>query len=116
MCAGLLMMFAVYGMVMMIGAIVGENDAVFGNALMTLVFTALTVAAFSIGMAQRKRAHQLFSTVIENELSTHGYVDAIRFSKGAGVTLDDARDILDRMARHRGWHRTELTEYNAEYR
>ena len=112
----LLMMFAVYGYIMMIGAIVGDNDAVFGNALMGSVFLVLAIVTFNIGMAQRRRAHERIEDVVDKEMREHGYIDAERFAEGAGVSLDDARDILDRLGRKNNWKRTELTGYNAEYR
>ena len=114
--AGLLMMFAVYGAVMMIGAIVGENDAVYGNGAMALAFTILSGAALAVGMNKRGKAQMLVNQVIDAEMSSHGYVDALRFSQGAGVSLDDARDILNRKATEQGWSCVELDGYNAEYR
>ncbi len=114
--SGLLMMFAVYGAVMLMGAYVGDTDAMSGNAIMTLIFTVLTLTALRIGLSQRKRAHQIFERVITEEFDSHGYLDAVRFSQGAGISLDDARDILDKWAPERKWSRVELSGYNAEYR
>lgn len=114
--SGLLMMFAVYGLVMMIGAMVGEDDAATGNAIMALIFTTFSVTALRVGLSQRRKAHVRIDSVINDEFDTHGYVDALRFSKGAGVSLDDARDILDKKYVQHGWKRTELASYNAEYR
>lgn len=116
MASGLLMMFAVYGFVMMIGAMVGNNDAVSGNTIISLIFTVLTLVMFRLGMSQRKKAHALFQSVIDREIADHGYIDALRFSQGAGVSLDDARDILNRRATSNRWMITELDGYNAEYR
>ena len=113
--SGLLLMFAVYGFVMMIGAMVGRNDAVTGNAIMAMIFTVLTLTAFRVGMAKRKKAHQLYANVIEAELDEHGAVDAQRFAAACGVTLDDARDILDRRLYSKGWDCVELDGYNAVY-
>jgi len=110
------MMFAVYGFVMMIGAMVGNNDAVSGNTIISLIFTVLTLVMFRLGMSQRKKAHALFQSVIDREWADHGYIDALRFSQGAGVSLDDARDILNRRASSNRWTITELDGYNAEYR
>jgi len=113
--SGLLLMFAVYGAVMMIGAMVGRNDAVTGNAIMAMIFTVLTLTAFRVGMAKRKKAQQLYANVIEAELDEHGAVDAQRFATACGVSLDDARDILDRRLYSKGWDCVELDGYNALY-
>jgi len=113
--SGLLMMFAVYGFVMMIGAMVGNNDAVTGNAIMAMIFTVLTLTAFRVGMAKRKKAQKLFDDVITAEMDQHGAVDAQRFATACGVSLDDARDILDRRLYSKGWDCIELEGYNALY-
>lgn len=110
------MMFAVYGFVMMIGAMVGNNDAVTGNTIISMIFTVLTIVVFRLGMSQRKKAHALFQSVIDRELAEHGYIDAVRFAQGAGITLDDARDVLNRRAAANRWLITEREGYNAEYR
>ena len=110
------MMFAVYSFVMVIGAYMGSNDAITGNTLMALSFTALTLAVFRTGMHYRKKAHAVFQDVINKELAEHGCVDAHRFSEKSGVSLDDARDILHRHGAIHGWTVTELEGYNAIYR
>jgi hypothetical protein len=113
--SGLLMMFAVYGFVMMIGAIVGGNDAVMGNGILAGTFTILTLIMLRIGLYQRKKAGRLFENIIAAELDEHGSVDAQRFATACGVTLDDARDVLDRMLYRKGWDCLELDGYNAMY-
>jgi NhaP-type Na+/H+ or K+/H+ antiporter len=115
--SGLLGMFAVYGAIMLMGAVVGESeDTITGNLIMTVIFTFLTLTALYVGLSQRKRAHKLFSGVIDKEFSEHGYLDAVRFSQGAGISLDDARDFLDSRYLAERWSRIELPAYNAEYR
>ena len=113
--SGLLMMFAVYGLVMTIGALVGSNDAVTGNAIMAMTFTVLTLIVFRVGMAKRKKAQQLFDNVIAAEVDVYGAVDAQRFAAACGVSVDDARDILDRRLYSKGWNCVELEGYNAVY-
>lgn len=117
MASGLLGMFAVYGGIMWIGAVVGESeDAITGNAIMTGIFTTLTITAIRVGLSQRAKARKRFEALVEQEFSDHGYVDAIRFSQGAGISLDDARDWLDKRYTANGWTRVEKSGYNAEYR
>jgi hypothetical protein len=117
MASGLLGMFAVYGGIMWIGAVVGESeDAITGNAIMTGIFTTLMITAIRVGLSQRAKARKRFEAVVEQEFTDHGYVDAIRFSQGAGISLDDARDWLDKRYIPNGWTRVEKSGYNAEYR
>ena len=113
--SGLLMMFAVYGFVMMIGAIVGGNDAVLGNGILAGIFTVLTLIMLRVGLMQRKKAGRLFENIIAAELDEYGSVDAQRFATACGVSLDDARDVLDRMLYSKGWDCLELDGYNAMY-
>lgn len=117
MASGLLGMFAVYGGIMWIGAVVGESeDAITGNAIMTGIFTTLMITAIRVGLSQRAKARKRFEVLVEQEFTDHGYVDAIRFSQGAGISLDDARDWLDKRYIPNGWTRIEKSGYNAEYR
>jgi divalent metal cation (Fe/Co/Zn/Cd) transporter len=115
MMSGLLMMFSVYGYIMMIGAIVGENDAVFGNAVMGTVFAVLTFSVFQFAMRKRKQAHRLFAETIESMMKTDGCVEASNFASVIGVSIDDARDILDKQMIMQHWRREEKSEYNALY-
>ena len=110
------MMFSVYGFIMMIGAMVGDNEAVKGNFIMGFIFLIFTLAAFQIGMKQRKQAHMVYDNVISAQLDEQGYVEARSFSQGAGVSLDDAREILNHRMSEKDWTCTELEGYNAEYR
>ena len=68
MVSGLLMMFSVYGFIMMIGAYVGEDDAYIGNGIMALIFTALTLIALQVGLSKRKKARVLINDTISKEL------------------------------------------------
>jgi len=116
MMSGLMMNFAVFGLIMTIGAVVGDSDQWWGNLAIGLFFTAISATFLRIGMRRRKQAHAVFDAAINEELTTHGYVEAQRFANIAKVTLDDARDILDKKIQRYNWKRTELPGYNAEYR
>lgn len=108
-------MFSVYGYVMMIGAIVGESDAFFGNLMMGSIFAVLTLVMLQVGLHGRKKAHKKFDVIISSELQDHGHIDAERFAQTANISLDDARDILAKVAETRNWACTELGGYNAQY-
>jgi hypothetical protein len=114
--SGLLLMFSVYGFIMTIGAMVDDSDAVTGNFLMGAIFGVFTLTALQIGMRLRKKAHKIFAEVIARELDEQGFVEAVRFSEGVGVSLDDAREILNHRMSENNWSCTELKGYNAEYR
>lgn len=109
------MMFAVYGYIMMIGAMVGENDAVFGNAMMGSVFAVLMLVVFKLAMQRRKKAHILFNSTISNMLTADGFIEATNFATTTGVSVDDARDILDKQMVEHHWSREEKSQYNALY-
>lgn len=109
-------MFAVYGLIMTVGAFSDENDIWISNFIIGGSFTILTITVFTIGMIMRKKAHVRLEAEIERLFTETGHIEAAAFAKGAGVSMDDARDQLDRRMRERGWHRTELERYNAIYR
>ncbi len=116
MLSGLLMMFAVFGLLMWIGAVSGDNDeAAFGNMLLCFVMTTLMLSALAIGLRMRNRMQTKMDLVIQNLSSTLGHVDATLFAKEINITLDDARDVLDKRARTFKWRRTELEHYDARY-
>ncbi len=113
--SGLTMMFAVYGLVMTIGALVDESDAWIGNLTLGGTFTVISASCVTIGMMMRKKVQKRLDQEIDREFLDLGYVEASLFAKEAGVSLDDARDQLDRRMRDLGWKRTELESYNARY-
>jgi type VI protein secretion system component VasK len=115
--SGILMMFAVFSIVMLIGAYNDPLKASIGGIwIMTGVCTTLTVTVVIIGMRQRSVMHAKFEDEVRTQLTQKGHIDAHLFAEAVGITLDSAREVLDTMARHRGWQRTEFAEYNAEYR
>lgn len=116
MVSGLFMMFTVFGLVMTIGALVDESDVWIGNLTIGCICGVIMLATFAAGMRMRKKVHALTAAVIESLFTEHGHIEAIVFAKGAGVSLDEARDVLDKHMHKHGWQRTELELYNAVYR
>jgi hypothetical protein len=116
MLSGLLMMFAIFGLVMWIGAEVGENDdAASGNMILFLIMTTLTLAALQTGLWMRSRMNSRMDAVITSLVDKVGHVDATTFASEMKISMDDARDVLDKRARKRNWERAELEHYNARY-
>ncbi|MBU3742701.1 MAG: hypothetical protein FGM24_10515 [Candidatus Kapabacteria bacterium] len=115
--SGILMMFAVFSIVMLIGA---YKDPLLANVqgiwIMTGICTALTLTVLGIGIAQRKTMHTRFEAEVVRQTKELGHIDAVTFASTLGISLDSAREVLDTMARHRGWQRTEHAQYNAVYR
>lgn len=116
MLSALLMMFAIFGLLMWIGAVSGDNDdAAFGNMVLCLTMTTLMLSALAIGLRMRSRMQTKMELVIKNLTSTFGHIDATLFAKEINITLDDARDVLDKRAQKFKWRRTELEHYDARY-
>ncbi|MBK6759669.1 MAG: hypothetical protein IPG73_03015 [Ignavibacteria bacterium] len=116
MLSGLLMMFAIFGLVMWIGAEVGENDeAATGNMILCLIMTTLTLAALKTGLWMRSRMNKRMEEVITSLVAREGHIDATSFAAEMKISMDDARDVLDKRARKRNWKRAELEHYNARY-
>lgn len=116
MVSGLFMMFAIYGYIMMIGSLVDESDAWFGNMVLGSICATIMLSVFLTGMIMRKSARQRIEAEIDKQFRENGFLEATTFATNAGVSLDDARDQLDRRMVERGWSRVELEQYNAVYR
>lgn len=110
------MMFAIFGLVMWIGAEVGENEsAATGNMALFLIMTALTITALLTGLWMRSRLNSSMDEVITSLVEKDGHFDAISFASEMKISMDDARDVLDKRAQKRNWKRVELEHYNARY-
>lgn len=101
---------------MTVGSLVDESDAWIGNLILGGFCVTVMLSTFIAGMMLRKKVRVKIEAEIENLFTTHGELEATIFAKNAGVSLDDARDQLDRRMKERGWHRTELPQYNAIYK
>lgn len=116
MLSGLIMMFAIFGLVMWVGAVSGNNESsAFGNMMLGLLMSALCLIVFRIGMRKRKVANTRIEEVLKLLISNNGLIVASTFAKNMEITLDDARDILDKKARRNRWRRLELEHYDAQY-
>jgi hypothetical protein len=114
--SGFLGMFAVYSMVMWIGAVQEVHaPSPTGIVILTMICTIGTLVVLRRGLAMRKAKHVEFEAEIERQFREHGVLDAATFATATNVTLDSARDVLDRIARERNWKREELSGYNAHY-
>jgi len=117
MFSALLMMFAIFGAVLWIGAVSGANDqAAFGNMILFFVMLVLTLIALGTGLSMRSRSNAKIDALIDTTLKSIGLVDAASFATQMNISLDDARDVLDKRIQRRRWQRTELEHYNAQYR
>lgn len=116
MLSAILMMFAIFGLVMWIGALEGDNDkAAFGNMMLCFVMSFFMVVTLVIGMRMRSTMNTRVESALTELFAEHGHVQATVFAERLGVSLDDARDMLDKRARDRQWLRTEYAHYDARY-
>ncbi len=116
MLSAILMMFAIFGLVMWIGALEGDNEkAAYGNMMLCFVMSVLMVVTLVIGMRMRSAMNKRAEAALTELFAEHGHVQASVFAERLGVSLDDARDMLDKRARDRMWLRTEYSHYDARY-
>lgn len=109
-------MFAIFGLVMWIGALEGDNEkAAFGNMMLCFVMSLFMVVSLVIGMRMRTAMNARVESTLTEMFAKDGHVQATVFAERLGVSLDDARDILDKRARDRRWLRTEYAHYDARY-
>ena len=116
MLSAILMMFAIFGLVMWIGAIEGENEkAAFGNMMLCFVMSVLMTITLIVGMRMRASMNLRIENLVTEMFQREGSIQATSFAERMGVSLDDARDVLDKRSRDRGWLRTEFAQYDARY-
>ena len=116
MLSAILMMFAIFGLVMWIGAIEGENEkAAYGNMMLCFVMSALMIITLIVGIRMRASMNLRIENLLTEMFQRDGSVQATSFAERMGISLDDARDVLDKRSRDRGWLRTEYAQYDARY-
>ena len=116
MLSAILMMFAIFGLVMWIGAIEGENEkAAYGNMMLCFVMSALMIITLIVGIRMRASMNLRIENLLTEMFQREGSVQATSFAERMGISLDDARDVLDKRSRDRGWLRTEYAQYDARY-
>lgn len=115
MVSGLLLMFAAFSTVMFLGGYFNDAEGADKNGILALACFALTGAVFTVAMRLRKRAHGRIDAEIEHEFNTIGYVEASQLATVLGMSIDETRDVLDKMSHTRKWRREESHSYNARY-
>ena len=116
MLSAILMMFAIFGLVMWIGAIEGENEkAAYGNMMLCFLMSALMIITLIVGIRMRASMNLRIENLLTEMFQRDGSVQATSFAERMGISLDDARDVLDKRSRDRGWLRTEYAQYDARY-
>lgn len=113
--SGLFLMFAVFSTVMFFGGYFNDAEGADKNGILALVCAGLTGAVFVLAMRLRKRAHGRIDAEVERELQSKGYIEASQLGDTLGMSLDETRDVLDRLALTRKWRREEFAGYNARY-
>lgn len=113
---GIMMMFTVFGGIMFIGSF-GEvhADTALGNGILTAILLVLTLIMLVVGLRMRKRANQRLLQVVDEIFAAQNGLDASHFAERAGISLDSAREFLDKQAHLHAWHRVESSGYNAHY-
>jgi len=116
MLSAVFMMFAIFGFVFAFGASVGDNDDIAtGNLWLGITMITTSALVLLIGLRLKKQADARIDRTITDLLSKHSYIEAAAFADALGITVDDARDVLDKFARSNNWRRLELEHYNAKY-
>jgi hypothetical protein len=116
MLSAVFMMFAVFGFVFAYGAFIGDNDDIaWGNLGLGVTMIATSAVILLWGLSLKKKADVRVNATIADLLAKHACIEATEFAKDLGITVDDARDMLDTRAREQNWRRLELENYNAKY-
>lgn len=113
--SGLFLMFSVFTTVMFFGGYFHDAEGSDKNGILALACFGLTIAVFVFAMRLRKRAHGRIAAEVREEMQTLGYVDAAQVGNALGMSLDETRDVLDRLSHAHKWRREESAGYNARY-
>jgi len=113
---GLMMMFTIFGGIMFIGSF-GEihADTAVGNGILTAILLTVTVSMLIIGLRMRSAFNSRLLVTIDEMFTAGTAIEASEFALRANVSLDSAREFLDRQATLHGWDRVESSGYNARY-
>lgn len=115
MASGLFLMFFVFSTVMFFGGWSHDAEGSDKTGFLAIGCFVVTGAVFGYAMWLRKRAHGRIDAEVQRELSSLGYVDASQLGAVLGMSLDETRDVLDKMSRANHWRREESSGYNARY-
>ncbi len=116
MLSAIFMMFAVFGFVFAYGAFVGDNDDIaWGNLWLGVTMITTSAIVLLVGLRLKKHEDARMDGVIADLLSKESCIEASRFAECLNISVDDARDVLDKRARANNWRRLELEHYNAKY-
>ncbi|MBU3698854.1 MAG: hypothetical protein FGM33_02415 [Candidatus Kapabacteria bacterium] len=116
MLSALFLMFAVFGFVFSYGAYRGDNvDVGMGNLVMGLVMIGAAVATLLTGLRLQKKFDARVEAAIASLSGSTGSFEAQQFATTLNISVDDARDVLGKLARAGNWNYEELGSYNARY-
>jgi|GEM_PF-3950914 len=108
-------MFSVFSTVIFFGGYFNDAEGADKNGILGLVCFALTGIVFALAMRLRKRAHRRIDNEIERAMRDHGFVEASQLGNVLGMSLDETRDVLDKLSGARKWRCEESEGYNARY-
>lgn len=110
------MMFTIFGGIMFIGSF-GEIHAetAVGNGILTVILLVVTVTMLIVGMRMRSAFNTRLQVTIQEMFSTSAAIEASDFATRTHISLDSAREFLDKQAALHGWDRVESAGYNARY-
>ena len=111
----LFMMFAVFGILMGVGAISGGSETAFGNFMFGGIMSVICIAFLFIGLRKMKSFTTLFEQAVVQDLQNNGCVEALHVATVLNISMDDSRDLIEKYAAKRSWKRIELDGYNARY-
>lgn len=113
---GLMMMFTIFGGIMFIGSF-GEIHAetAIGNGILTVILLVVTVTMLIVGMRMRSAFNSRLQATLQEMFAVDAAIEASDFATRMHISLDSAREFLDKQAALQGWDRVESAGYNARY-
>lgn len=116
MLSAIFLMFAVFGFIFALGADIGDNDDIAsGNLSLGLIMIGASIITLLVGMRMQRRFDARVDATISELGHPTGSFEAFDFANALAISVDDARDVLEKKARTAGWVCEELEQYNARY-
>lgn len=116
MLSAIFLMFAVFGFIFALGADIGDNDEIAaGNLALGLLMISASLITLLVGMRMQRRFDARVDATINLLGQATGSFEAADFAHALTISVDDARDVLEKKSQRAGWTCEELDQYNARY-
>jgi hypothetical protein len=113
--SGFFFMFTVFGAIMAVGSLPGDGEGTAGHLWFAAVMATVCCTLLASGMVQRSRFRLRLTNAMIAATTPENTIDAGTVASLLEISLDDARDVLQKHAARHRWSVEELGGYDARY-